>query len=267
MYPASSSLKRFWCSSYERTTPNSNRCIEVEVLNRFLRDFAISSTSLPYDFEIPTKFKEIITSDDPELVPYPQMTLVLRTLNTAADNRFLCQQKIDKGRVSTWPIKFLYPQKLKIKTNAAFRRELSSFFEDLFGSDLTYIQPRYNKDGRCVVNGQRFSSDFNSTDRGSIVKCMFVDNTNELAPYYGIVKFYFTVRILIQQEASTHHLAYVTWLKFRNGQPDPVSKLYSVTNDCYQRDRIVSPRRFICRCVLVPYTSSANSFMVSELPK
>ncbi len=31
----------------------------------------------------------------------------------------------------------------------------------------------------------------NSTDRGSVVKVMFVDEDNELAPYYGIVRFYF----------------------------------------------------------------------------
>ena len=43
----------FWCFAYERMngmlagTPNSNRCVELEVANRFLRDFNYSHTDLP----------------------------------------------------------------------------------------------------------------------------------------------------------------------------------------------------------------------------
>ena len=43
-------------------------------------------------------------------------------------------------------------------------------------------------DGALYVNGQTFSSDFHSTDRGSIVKAMFImkDNGN-FYPYFGII--------------------------------------------------------------------------------
>ena len=46
------------------------------------------------------------------------------------------------------------------------------------------------KYGRCEFNGQKFSSDFNSTDRGSVVKGMFVDIDDKLCPYFGIVRYY-----------------------------------------------------------------------------
>ena len=61
--------------------------------------------------------------------------------------------------------------------------------------------------GRCKVNGQSFSSDFNSTDHGSIVKVMFVDGDDELTPYFGIVRFYFTATTMLNHESFTHQLA------------------------------------------------------------
>ena len=36
------------------------------------------------------------------------------------------------------------------------------------------MNPRIDKFGRCTVNGQTYSSDFNSTDRCSVVKAFFV---------------------------------------------------------------------------------------------
>ena len=42
---------------------------------------------------------------------------------------------------------------------------------NLFNTDDNfYANPRIDKFGRCTVNGQTYSSDFNSTDRGSVVK-------------------------------------------------------------------------------------------------
>ena len=57
----------FWCFAYERMngmlagTPNSNRCVELEVANRFLRDFNYSHTDLPNIdvLDIPTGLKEV----------------------------------------------------------------------------------------------------------------------------------------------------------------------------------------------------------------
>ena len=65
-----------------------------------------------------------------------------------------------------------------MRVDQSFLHELKAFFEDLYGNDLEHIHPRISKYGRCLVNGQNFSSDFNTTDRGSVVKAMFVDQTH-----------------------------------------------------------------------------------------
>ncbi len=129
--------------------------------------------------------------------------------------------------------------------------------------DFEYLRPRITKYGRCSVNGQIFSSNFNSTDRGSIVKAMFVDNANELCPYFGIVRYYFTATAVVYNEPKLHYLSYVTWLKLKSDNPEPLSKLYITSTDIYRSDRIISPRRFLCRCVLIPTPKKWNlSFCV-----
>lgn len=99
------------------------------------------------------------------------------------------------------------------------------------------------------------------------MKCVFVDNTNLLTPYFGVVRFYFSVAVVVGQERCMHQLAYVTWLKFRTSGPDPISKLYTVTKDLYQSDRIVSLRRLLGRCILVTPNPAVNQSLVSELQK
>ena len=57
-----------------------------------------------------------------------------------------------------------------------------------------YVKHQIDKYGWCSVNGQTFSSDFNSTDRGSIDKAMFVLKDNDSASllwnYKGFLKYY-----------------------------------------------------------------------------
>ncbi len=183
------------------------------------------------------------------------------------DDKFEFQMLLDRGLVRDWPMHFMHPCKLNVRVTSAFLGELCTFFNDLYGNDCEYVQPRINKYGRCIVNGQKFSSDFNSTDRGSIVKSMFAEGNNSLAPYFGIVRFYFTVTTVIDGDPKSHQLAYVTWLKFRSHDPEKMSKLFTVTNQVYQGDKIISPRRFLCRCVLVSPKPTVPLYFVSELSK
>lgn len=85
---------------------------------------------------------------------------------------------------------------------------------------------------RCSVNGQVFSSYFSYTDRGNIVKALFVLDDSSLHPYFGIVCFYFEVNFLLQlgSERCPRMLefAYVSWFKFRTPELDRVSTLYMV---------------------------------------
>ena len=97
---------------------------------------------------------------------------------------------------------------------------------------------------RCRVNGQLFSPDYNSTDRGALIQAMFVMNdSNELHPYFGIVRFYF--QICIKHKSDTGNLqnvilAYVTWMVFKTPEKDKFSNLYLVSDTFYQRDKIIS---------------------------
>ena len=160
-----------------------------------------------------------------------------------------------------------HPSRLQVRCDESVLSEMRYFFEDLYGQDLEYINPRIDKYGRCEVNGQKFSSDLNSTDRGSIVKVMFADSDDELCPYFGIVRFYFISTILVNNQPITHHLTYVTWLKFKYSTPDTLNHLYKVCKDFYCKDRIISPRRFLCRCVLISTKPAAPYYFVSELTK
>lgn len=265
----------FWCFAYERFngilagTPNSNRSVEIDVADRFVRDISFSYCKIPIIPSVPHILREFVSIEEEVIHPYPQTFRVLDVLsNTEGMTRFETQLALDRGEVDdTWPLEMKHPSKKNVRTKPSFNREIWTFLEDLYGSDLEYVQPRINKYGRCSVNGQTFSSEFNSSDRGSLVKSMFVDSDDELAPYYGVVRFYFTITSMVSQTSVTHDLAYVTWLKFRSTNPEPISKLYGVTKELYQRDRILSPRRFLCRCVLVTPNPAVNFSLVSDLQK
>ena len=217
----------FWSYSYERLngilagTPNSNRCIEVEVMNRFIRAISFSNFNTPgidITSAVPSNLREFVASEeDCQHPPYPQTFWVLRELSCAPEKRFERQLEVERGEVSDWPLQLKHPCKMYVKMQTSLRDEIHSYLEELYGSKLEYVKPRLHKFGRCEVNGQNFSSDFNSTDRGSIVKAVFcTSNEDELSPYFGVVKFFFRVTTLIEQTPKNHDLAYVTWLKFRS---------------------------------------------------
>ena len=80
---------------------------------------------------------------------------------------------------------------------------------------VVYVSHRIDKFGRCYVNGTTYSSDYNSTDRASVVKSMFVlSGTDEIHPYFGIIRFFF--RIIIKRKDSAKqdlppHMCLKTW--------------------------------------------------------
>lgn len=133
-----------------------------------------------------------------------------------------------------------------------------------------HVFPRIDKFGRCRVNRQLFSSDYNSTDRGALVKVMFVMNdTNELHLYFGVVRFYFQIYIKHKNDTGKLQnctLAYVTWMVFKSPEKDKLSDLYLVNDTFYQRDKIISPRKFISRCTLVR-GEKKSSYYVANLPE
>ena len=54
-------------------------------------------------------------------------------------------------------------------------KHIEEFCKKVYNTDgNVYVNSRIDKFGRCTVNGQTYSSDFKSTDRGSLVKAFFV---------------------------------------------------------------------------------------------
>ena len=152
-----------------------------------------------------------------------------------------------------------------------FYEELVEFCKITYDTEV-HIHPRMDKFGRYVVNDHMYSSEFNSTDRGSIVKAMFVlKENNELHPYYGCIQIFFRICITLRHDGQHEEtreciFSYVKWMSFKSPELDTLSGLYMANNKFYEQDRIISPRRFAGRCVLAP-TGKGSSFYVIELPR
>ena len=88
----------FWCFAFERMNgalagaPNSNRCVEVEVANRFLRDTAIATTDITNIDTVPFSLREFIRiegNDDGHAL-YPQTVSLLMLLDAGPDTVKVC---------------------------------------------------------------------------------------------------------------------------------------------------------------------------------
>ena len=239
----------YWCFGYERLNgvlagvPNSNRNVEVEVANRFIRDACCSFTDTPNvdPSTIPPALTEFVHfpagSDDNCHIRVPWTFWVLRTLNRSPPaERLGAQLALDSGDVQNWPLNLLKPQKLNVLMQLSLKGDMEKFFRTIYGRDPVFIKPRVDKFGRCQVNGIMFASNFHSSDRGNIVKTLFVNVDNEFEPFFGIIKFFFKATVVVQNHAIDHELAYVDWYKCRGSGPDPESNLYIVTNSFYQAE-------------------------------
>ena len=154
---------------------------------------------------------------------------------------------------------------MDVQITRDFYLKLLCFYEHLYEGNSISLLPRIDKHARCLVNGLTLSSDLNGSDCSSVVKAFFAILDSEPYPYFGIVRFFFKSSIIITDNDYTksHDLAYVQWFKFYNGSPDP---LFQVSDEFYGGDEILSPRRFVSRCVLFkPYSNSPYKFVV-ELP-
>ena len=199
----------YWCFAYERMngiltgTPNSNRNIEPQILRNILQQFTYASEF--YDLAVPSGIDMCMPKALKNIVPverllYPDSYRVLALLiQPEGQDRFAFQRAIDQGDVQDWPIRMQHPSKCNVRVDEDFYQQIVEFCNNTYDGDV-YVKHQIDKYGRCSVNGQTFSSDFNSTDRGSIVKAMFVlkDNGN-LHPYFWNCKvFFFKINIIMK---------------------------------------------------------------------
>ena len=225
----------YWCFFYER-------------MNEMLSDISCNNRNI--ELQIPNKIFQRFTLDDEYLGTVPQgceddsYTKALRRLkvsNACESNQkynvieqykamqsllnphedvYSYYRKINNGSAATeWRFVFLHPSKYHIKMSEDFYVELKEFCASVYDYEV-YLSEYIDKFARCIVNGVTYSSDYNSSDRSSIVKAMFVlTGTQELHPYYGIIHFFFRITIRHKQHELENmpmeyfYLAYVTWMR------------------------------------------------------
>ena len=120
--------------------------------------------------------------------------------------------QLQNGRLCS----YIHPRKYHIKMSEDFYVELNEFCANVYDYEVC-LSEFIDKFSRCIVNGVTYSSDYNSSDRGSIVKAMFVlTGTQELHSYYGIIRFFFRIIIRHKQRELENipmefiYLSYVT---------------------------------------------------------
>ena len=140
------------------------------------------------------------------------------------------QMEVEKENIQekTWPVEMLHPSKTNYKVTAQFYSELQRYFTNLYkqqdANNVLHVEPRANIFARCTVNGSRFSSLFNRTDRGHTAMAYWVDETDEgeaqVSPYFGNIQFFMTVNVHQGTSSSVkrvkHRLAYIQWHRFAN---------------------------------------------------
>ena len=170
----------YWCFGYERLNgllaeiPNSKVNIEPQIMNRMLLQFSYASSTLPVIpcslADVPKSLKCVTAIETPVTFRKRHLNSILQE---PPDSRFAFQRKIDQGNVADWPIELLHPSKCNLIIDTMFYEELVEFCKNTYDTEV-HIHRRMDKFGRCVVNDHMYSSEFNSTERGSIVKAMFV---------------------------------------------------------------------------------------------
>ena len=232
---------------------------------RMLLQFSYASSTLPVipsSSDVPKSLRSVTAIESPVAYRIRHLNSILQD---PPDLRFAFQRKIDQGNVVDWPIELLHPSKCNLKIDRMFYEELVEFCKNTYDAEV-HIHPRMD------INDHVYSSEFNSTDRGSIVKAMFVlKENNELHPYYGCIQFFFRICITLrhdgqQEEIRECILSYVKWVSFKSPELDKLSGLYMVSNKFYEQDKIISPRRFAGRCVLAQ-AGKGISFYVVELQR
>ena len=108
-------------------SPNSNRSIEVEVTNRFVRDssFSFCDTLLEVNISsIPPALAEFVHSVDDPHPPHPLTFWVLDLLSCAPENKFRIQMEIDREEVVNWLLVLNTPRKLNVYAQRIISHEV-----------------------------------------------------------------------------------------------------------------------------------------------
>ena len=164
------------------------------------------------------------------------------------------------------PCNFHSPTRKSVFIESDLHKLISEHLENIYGNNLIYVSASINKHGRCKVNGMMISSDLSRTDRSSIVECIFASEDDSPVNYFGRVRFFMDINIIIKDQGEevlrNLPLCYVDWFKPKHPYKDPISGSFMIKNNFYNTDHIISPRRIISRCTLISPTSTNSVYFV-----
>ena len=142
----------YWCFGYERMNgvladiPNSNRNIEIQILNKIIQQFCFNCYTdplTPMDETFLSKALIELTSVDRNISTKYIELKHLKELTQIREDMFEYHRAIHCGDVIDWPIQLLHPSKIKVKfDDISIRR--SHYFVPLV---QRYFQELINLEG------------------------------------------------------------------------------------------------------------------------
>lgn len=280
----------YWCFPFERyngvleTVSNSGRTVEQQFIHSFQNDCT--------DTELTTLFPSGLRAED---VPSSltnlfhekrsdENALTSQLYNESANSFYSSSDNLQQAiiqveaedAVHNWPVLMHSPQKKNVQVTLTFRNQLFTYFKNIY-EHLDIVHARIHKYGRCKVNGIMFTSLFNTTDKGNVVKAYFPvsDSDGDISQLYGKVLFFFNSRVYYKGNDGNslnkmHNLAYVNWFEYhsldvtRNEKMTGMLQVSSKILDNFEP--IINVRRLVSRCVLSSIEPKATSRFVIELP-
>ena len=179
-------------------------------------------------------------------------------------NQLMLDAEDEEDLTQSWPITlYHHPSRKEFRVAGKVHEMLIRHFEIMYSEKLVCVSRKCDLYARCGTNGSIFSSEMNRTDRTSAVMAYWtvLERGEEFVtrPYIGRVNFFLQIPVYVKEPDSSairqvmHTLAKVHWVKPASPQVDPESGLLSLKKTMYAEDHFpfITPRRLICRCVVV----------------
>ncbi|KXJ09324.1 uncharacterized protein LOC110247141 [Exaiptasia diaphana] len=280
----------YCCFPFERYNgvlermPNSGRTVEQQFLHSFQNDCNDNECN----YTLPSGLRE---QDVPPLLANlfeekrsDENALTNHLYNESANSFYSSsdnlQQAIEQVEledvVNNWPVSMHSPQKRNVQVTLTFRNLLIAYFRKIY-ENMDIVHARIHKYGRCKVNGIMFTSSFNSTEKGNVVKAYFPvsDSDGDVSQLYGKVLFFFISKVYFKDnegksQSKMHNLAYVNWFEYSSldlTSDEKKTGMLQVSSAFLDNfETIVNVRRLVSRCVLSSCKPKATSRFVIELP-
>eukprot|EP00112_Aurelia_sp_Birch-Aquarium-sp1_P005247 Seg1595.2 transcript_id=Seg1595.2/GoldUCD/mRNA.D3Y31 product="hypothetical protein" protein_id=Seg1595.2/GoldUCD/D3Y31 len=269
----------FWCFAFERMNgiltdvPSSGRAPEKELLKRFLayQRLALQDSNM-YD-EIRNRFgrdveslKKVFgqVSESEEEVEHYKVGNQIQRINA---EKYLSMKDITgcpfdnqcnvEALESNFPFKHILkgPVRKGKLMDAPLEAEVGKKLELLFEGRPLYVSPRIDKYGVCEVNGLRFDSVMNRTERSSYAMCFCAEERNpKPRKFYCKMQFFFIVHVTLEENQQLElPFAFVDW--YRPMSEDKKSRLERVRKLFYKEDHLVGVHRLAQRVVIYQHDS------------